>query len=155
MRVRVPPGPFMKIVSACLAGLNVRFDGGNKVNAKIVKLVKEGKAIPVCPEVLAGLSVPRSQTEIKDGKIFTKEGKDVTDAFKLGAEKTLQIAEKHNAKEAIFKARSPSCGCGKIYDGSFSGKLVDGNGFTTDFSTFPSTVSVLFVISIFNLFYLL
>jgi len=121
-----------KIVSACLAGLNVKFDGKNNVNPKIVKLVKEGKAIPVCPEVLSGFSVPRIQTEIKDGKVFTMEGKDVTDAFKLGAEKTLQLAKSHCVKEAIFKARSPSCGCGKIYDGSFSKKLVDGNGIAAE-----------------------
>ncbi len=122
----------MKLVSACLAGLNVRFDGKNKANAKIVKLVKEGKAIPVCPELLAGLSVPRSQVEIKNGKVFTKDETDVTDAFLKAAEKTLELAKKHGVKEAIFKARSPSCGKGMVYDGSFSGKLVEGTGITTE-----------------------
>lgn len=122
----------MKIVSACLAGLNVRFDGKNKGNEKIIALVKEGKAIPVCPEQLAGLGIPRPKTEIRDGRVFTKEGKDVTEAFLRGAEKTLALAKEHGATEAIFKARSPSCGKGKVYDGSFSGKLVKGNGITTE-----------------------
>ena len=122
----------MKMVSACLAGLNVRFDGKNKANSKIVKLVKEGKAILVCPELLAGLSVPRPQVEIKNGKVFTKDETDVTDVFLEAAEKTLILAKKHGVKEAIFKARSPSCGKGKVYDGSFSRKLVEGNGITAE-----------------------
>ena len=121
----------MKIVSACLAGKNVRFDGGNKANKKIIALVKAGEAIAVCPEVLASLSVPRPKTEIKDGRVVTEAGEDRTAAFQRGAEETLRIAKEANVKEAIFKARSPSCGCGKVYNGGFSGKLVEGNGITT------------------------
>ncbi len=122
----------MKLVSACLVGINCRYDAKNSANEKAVALVKEGKAIPVCPELLAGLSVPRPRTEIKNDMVFTKDEKDVTDAFLKAAEKTLALAKKHCVTEVIFKARSPSCGKGKVYDGSFSGKLVEGNGITAE-----------------------
>lgn len=122
----------MKIVSACLAGVNCRFDGKSRPNEKIMQLVKKGKAIPVCPEQLAGLTTPRENSEIRSGKVFSVSGKDETAQIKRGAEETLKIARLVGATEAIFKARSPSCGKGKIYDGSFSGKLVKGNGITTE-----------------------
>jgi len=123
----------MKIVSACLAGMGVRFDGKNKANEKIIALVKEGKAIPVCPEQLAGLPTPRQPMELKNGRALTKDGKDLTEQLERGAEQILKIANLVNATEAIFKSKSPSCGKGQIYDGSFSGKLVKGNGVVTDF----------------------
>ena len=123
----------MKLVSACLAGLNVRHDGKSKANEKVIRLVKEGKAIPVCPEQLAGFSTPRETMEIREGRVFTKSGKDMTDKMQKGAEETLKIARLVNATEVIFKAKSPSCGKGQVYDGSFSGKLVEGNGIVTDF----------------------
>ena len=122
----------MKIVSACLAGVNCRFDGKSRPNEKIMQLVKKGKAIPVCPEQLAGLTTPRENSEIRSGKVFSVSGKDETAQIKRGAEETLKIARLAGATEAILKARSPSCGKGKIYDGSFSGKLVKGNGITTE-----------------------
>ena len=122
----------MKIVSACLAGVNCRFDGKSRPNEKIMQLVKKGKAIPVCPEQLAGLTTPRENSEIRSGKVFSVSGTDETAQIKRGAEETLKIARLVGATEAIFKARSPSCGKGKIYDGSFSGKLVKGNGITTE-----------------------
>lgn len=122
----------MKIVSACLAGLNVRHDGKSKANEKVMQLVKEGEAIPVCPEQLAGFSTPRETMEIREGRVFTKSGKDVTEQMQKGAEEVLKIARLVNAREAIFKAKSPSCGKGKVYDGTFSGKLVEGNGVVTD-----------------------
>lgn len=121
----------MKIVSACLAGINCRYDGGSKANQKVIELVKKGEAIPVCPEQLAGLTTPRTPTEEKDGKIITKDGKDLTKEFQEGAQKALKIAKSSNCKEAILKSKSPTCGCGKIYDGSFSGKLVEGDGVFT------------------------
>ena len=122
----------MKIVSACLAGVNCRFDGKSRPNEKIMQLVKKGKAIPVCPEQLAGMPTPRENSEIRSGKVFSVSGKDETAQIKRGAEETLKIARLAGATEAILKARSPSCGKGKIYDGSFSGKLVKGNGITTE-----------------------
>lgn len=122
----------MKIVSACLAGLNVRFDGKNKADEKIIALVKAGKAIAVCPEQFAGFSTPREPMEIRNGRIFTKSGEDVTEQMKRGAREVLKIAKQFGVKEVIFKSKSPSCGKGRVYDGSFSGKLVEGNGIVTD-----------------------
>ncbi|HHV26115.1 DUF523 domain-containing protein [Anaerosalibacter bizertensis] len=126
----------MYIVSACLAGIKCRYDGKDNENNDIIKLVKEGKAIPVCPEVLGGLPIPRVPCEIiedKSGKlkVINKEGKDCTLEFLQGAQKALAIAEVVGADTAILKSKSPSCGCGKIYDGKFNGNLVDGDGITT------------------------
>ena len=121
----------MKIVSACLAGINCRYDGGSKPNQKVIELVKKGQAIPVCPEQLAGLTTPRTPAEEKDGKIITKDGKDLTKEFQKGAQEALKLAKSSNCTEAILKSKSPTCGCGKIYDGSFTGNLIDGDGVFT------------------------
>jgi uncharacterized protein YbbK (DUF523 family) len=124
----------MYLVSACLAGVKCRYDGNDNLVPEIRKLVEEGKAFMVCPEVMAGLSVPRPPCEIRQvaegDKVFDATGKDLTDAFKKGAEMTLSKAIEIKADAAILKYRSPSCGCGKIYDGTFSGKQIDGDGFT-------------------------
>ena len=126
----------MYIVSACLAGVNCKYNGGNNIDDHIVKLVEEGKAILVCPEQLGGLPKPRLPSEIveKDGvrKVKTTKGEDVTDQFIKGAEETLNIAKMMKIEKAILKSRSPSCGYGKIYDGTFSRTIKDGNGFTAD-----------------------
>ena len=121
----------MILVSACLAGFPCRYDGTSKTNEKIVQLVREDKAIPVCPEQLGGLTTPRLPSEIRNGRVFSSEGRDVTPEFEKGAAAVLQIAKEYGCTKAILKARSPSCGKGQIYDGTFSGKLVDGNGKTT------------------------
>ena len=118
----------MKIVSACLAGINCRGDNKSKPCQKVIDLVKQGKAIPVCPEQLGGLTTPRDSAEQKGNKIFDKSGKDVTIQFERGAKEGLNIALLANCDEAVIKSKSPSCGSGKIYDGTFSGKLVDGDG---------------------------
>jgi len=120
----------MIVVSACLAGVNCNYAGTNSEKPQVVKLVEEGKAIIVCPEQLGGLRTPRTPAEIKNGKVFTKDGADVTEAFKRGAGEVLKICKKYNCKKAILKSNSPSCGCGKIYDGNFNGSLVDGDGVT-------------------------
>lgn len=101
-------------------------------------MVDEGRAIPVCPEVLGGLPVPRSRYEIRDGigedvlsgsaRVVASDGKDVTVAFIAGATRVLELAKKHGIKRAIMKSKSPSCGFGKIYDGTFAGILKRGNG---------------------------
>lgn len=127
----------MYIISACLAGVNCRYDGGNNLKPEIVKLLKEKKAILVCPEQLGSLTTPRLPCEIvcdKNGnkKVVNIEGKDLTKEFLKGAEETLKIAKLVGAKGAILKARSPSCGKGQVYDGTFKKKLVEGNGITTD-----------------------
>ena len=128
----------MIIVSACLAGIDCAWDGKNKLKKEIKELVDKKLAIAVCPEVLGGRSIPRTRTEIKNGsgedvldgkaKVFDEEGKDVTSEFIEGAYKALSIAKEFNVKEAILKSKSPSCGVEKIYDGSFNGNLINGNG---------------------------
>jgi uncharacterized protein YbbK (DUF523 family) len=118
----------MVIVSACLAGLHCRYDGAEKSCAEVIHLVAEGKAIPICPEQLGGLPTPRQPSEINGGRVIRKDGGDVTAEFQQGAQEALKLAQLVGAKIAILKAKSPSCGSGKIYDGSFSGDLIDGNG---------------------------
>jgi uncharacterized protein YbbK (DUF523 family) len=118
----------MLIVSACLAGLHCRYDGAEKPCEAVIRLVAEGRAIPVCPEQLGGLPTPRQPSEINGGRVIRKDGLDVTAEFQQGAREALKLARLVGAKTAILKAKSPSCGCGKIYDGSFSGALIDGNG---------------------------
>lgn len=121
----------MYLVSSCLAGINCRYNGRSSGDNFIIELVKQGEALPLCPEILGGLLIPRPPSEIVNNKVITNTARDVTKEFILGAEKVLQICKVLNIKKAILKSKSPSCGCGLIYDGSFSGKLVEGNGFTT------------------------
>jgi uncharacterized protein YbbK (DUF523 family) len=122
----------MKLCSACLLGINCRYDAKSKPNEKVLDLAKKEVLIPVCPEQLGGLSTPRVPSEIKDGKVMASDGKDITNNFQKGAEETLKIAKQLNISEAILKQRSPSCGCGQIYDGTFAGKVIDGWGITAD-----------------------
>jgi uncharacterized protein YbbK (DUF523 family) len=119
----------MIIVSACLAGVPCSHDGKARTCMKVAELVKSGNAVPVCPEMLGGFPSPRECIEMKDGRAVTESGKDVTEGFIRGAKEALKIAKRAGCKSAILKARSPSCGCGKIYDGTFSGRLVKGSGF--------------------------
>lgn len=118
----------MKIVSACLAGINCRYDRKSCENKKVVELVIKGKAIPVCPEQLGGLPTPREKHEINGKNVISESGKDRTKEFQKGAEEALKIAKLVDCEEAILKSKSPSCGCGRIYDGTFLGKLVEGDG---------------------------
>ena len=120
------------LCSACLYGFNCKYDGGNN-NLKdplFQALKKMGRLVPVCPEQLGGLSTPRIPSEIKDGKVYNKEGADVTAQFELGAEKTLEIARKNGVRVAIMKQGSPSCGCKRICDGTFTGNKITGEGIT-------------------------
>ena len=121
----------MKIVSACLAGVDCKYNGNNNYCQKVVDLVKDGKAVLVCPEQLGGLTTPRNSAERTDGKIITNKGIDVTRQYIKGAEEGLKIAKMTGCKKAILKTKSPACGTGKIYDGSFSGTLIDGDGIFT------------------------
>ena len=122
----------MILVSACLCGINCKYNGKNNYNEKIFNLVKEGIAIPICPEQLGGLSTPRIPSEIKNGKVINKEGIDVTDNFIKGANEVLNLCKKLNINKVILKSKSPSCGKGKIYSGNFDGELVNGNGILTE-----------------------
>ena len=120
------------LVSACLAGVNCKYDGGNNENKKIIELIKNKDVILICPEQLGGLKTPRIPAEIQKTKVINKDNIDVTKEYKKGAEEVLNLAKKFNIKKAILKSKSPSCGKGKIYDGTFSNNLIDGNGITTE-----------------------
>ena len=124
----------MIIVSACLAGYRCRYDGKTVPDDAIVDLVRTGNAIPVCPEMLGGLPCPRVPSErTADGeRVVTKDGTDVTEAFRRGADETLRLAQLYGCTRAILKARSPSCGKGTVYDGTFSGTLREGDGVTAE-----------------------
>lgn len=127
----------MYVVSSCLAGIPCRYDGKSCANKVVVELVKQGKAVPVCPEQLAGLPAPRPCCEIvaeQSGKkrVINADGKDLTKEFLDGAQKALRIAKEKGITKAILKSKSPSCGCGCIYDGTFSGKTIAGNGITAE-----------------------
>ena len=104
----------MILISACLIGLNCKYNGGNNFKEKALELVKNGEVIPICPEQLGGLTTPRDASEIKiiDGKmhVINNKGIDVTNNFERGAKEVLELAKKLNIKKAILKARSPSCG---------------------------------------------
>jgi uncharacterized protein YbbK (DUF523 family) len=119
------------LVSACLLGINCKYDGTSNKNEKILKLAKDFILIPICPEILGGLPTPREPAEQKGKRVITKSGEDVTKYFEKGAKEVLKIAKILKIKKAILKQKSPSCGCGKIYDGTFSGKLIKGDGVTT------------------------
>jgi len=118
------------IVSACLLGIDSKYNGGNNYNEKIIKLLEKHNLIPVCPEQLGGLSTPRLPAELQQGTEIIKNsnGEDVTIYFKKGAQEALKIAFLHKCKYAILKSKSPSCGYGLIYDGTFTGRLISGMG---------------------------
>jgi uncharacterized protein YbbK (DUF523 family) len=117
------------LVSACLAGEACRYDCQAKPNTKIIELVKSGHAISLCPEQLGGLPTPRPAAEIQShNSVLTIDKEDVTDAYKLGADEAWNLVKDYSIKKAYLKSKSPMCGFGKVYDGSFSGKLIQGNG---------------------------
>jgi len=120
-----------RIVSACLLGIRCRYDDERRPNEKVIKLLETEVLIPVCPEQLGGLPTPRTPSEQRGEKVVTRNGKDVTEYFIRGAREVLRIAQLYPIGEAILKQKSPSCGCGQIYDGSFTGKLINGYGVTT------------------------
>ena len=116
------------LVSACLLGENCKYSGGNNYNQAVVDFVQGHKVIPVCPEVLGGLPIPRSPAELVDGVVINKAGIRVDEQFRTGAEKALAIAKQNGAELAILQSRSPSCGVKEIYDGSFTGRKIPGQG---------------------------
>ncbi len=130
----------MRLVSACLLGVNCNFEGKNWFNPQLFEEFMKGGLFPVCPEVLGSLPVPRTPAEIVGGsgldvlngkaKVVSEKGVDVTSQFLKGACEVLRIAQAVGADEALLTEKSPSCGCGVIFDGSFSDKFVDGDGVT-------------------------
>jgi len=122
----------MYLISSCLVGINCKYNGSNTFNEKLHNLMLSGQAIPVCPEMLGGLSAPREPCEIVGDKVLGKSGKDYTHEFQDGAQKVLSICQTLGITEVILQSRSPSCGFGKIYDGTFTGSFVEGNGVTAE-----------------------
>lgn len=120
------------IVSACLLGNKVRYDGKDSFKEEIAALSEKYELIPVCPEVLGGLMIPRDPAEINGSLVLTNQGKDVTMNFREGAQTVLDLCKENHISKAIMKSKSPSCGKGKIYDGSFSHHLIDGNGIAVE-----------------------
>jgi len=130
----------MKLCSACLLGVKCRYDGQSKPNEKILELARRETLIPVCPEQLGGQPTPRPDAEIRGGdgkavlngtaKVVESSSRDVTAEFIAGAEEVLKLAKLFGATEVISKQKSPSCGCGQIYDGTFSKKMITGDGVT-------------------------
>ncbi len=120
------------IVSACLLGIKCRYDGTGVKIKELIEAFPNDNLIPVCPEVLGGLPTPRTPAERIGDNIITKTGNDVTKEYMKGAKEVLKLAKDKECCLAILKERSPSCGCGKIYDGTFTGKLIEGNGVTTE-----------------------
>ena len=116
------------LVSACLLGICCRYDGGSKPCRQVLLLSEKHVLIPVCAEQLGGLPTPRIPCERMGDKVIARDGTDRTDAYRRGAEEALKICSLMRCECAVLKARSPSCGCGKIYDGTFSGTLKEGNG---------------------------
>lgn len=116
------------LVSACLMGFRCRYDGGTQRLACLDDLRERHVLIPVCPEVMGGLPTPREPSEIRDGRVVSRDGRDVTEAFRRGAREAEKIARTCGCGCALLKERSPSCGLGKVYDGTFSGTLTDGDG---------------------------
>ncbi len=118
------------LISSCLYGVNCKYNGGNNYDYLINKLTKKINFILICPEILGGLATPRVSVEIYNKKAINRDGVDCTKQFEKGAQESLKIAKKTKSEIAIMKLKSPSCGIGKIYDGTFNSKLVDGNGIT-------------------------
>ena len=116
------------LVSRCLTGACCRYDGKSNLVPEIRELAERGIAVPVCPEVLGGLPTPRTPSEIRGENVVMRDGTDVTEPFRLGAERAMAVFLEEGCACAVTKAKSPSCGCGTVYDGTFTGTLTPGDG---------------------------
>ncbi len=119
------------LISACLLGVNCKYNGKNNYNELVTKLKEKYELIPICPEVMGGLSIPRDPSEIIGDKVISNKGLDVTKEYQMGANMSLNTALKLNVKKALLKDGSPSCGKNYIYDGTFTKTKIDGMGITT------------------------
>lgn len=116
------------LVSACLMGVNCRYKGDGAMIPEIGPLMEHYCLIPVCPEIMGGLATPRVPAERQGGRVVTKDGGDVTEQYRKGAKETARLAALYGCRYALLKERSPSCGSGRIYDGTFGRRLVPGDG---------------------------
>ena len=120
------------LVSACLLGTPCRYDGKSKKNEVVCALAERFELIPVCPEELGGLPTPRTPSERRGARVVMRDGHDVTAEYRRGAECALEAARRKGVLAAVLKERSPSCGSGEIYDGTFTGALTAGDGVTAE-----------------------
>ena len=120
------------LVSACLLGTPCRYDGRSKADARIQALAEKYELVPVCPEELGGLPTPREPSERQGERIVMRSGRDVTAEYRRGAEAALALCLQNGCKAAVLKEKSPSCGCGEVYDGTFSRRLIAGDGVTAE-----------------------
>ena len=120
------------LVSACLLGIGCRYDGKHKANDEVLKLREKYNLIPFCPEIFGGLPTPRIPSERIGDRVMMKDGTDVTENYKRGASEALELCRIYGVRTAILKERSPSCGKGEIYDGSFTGALTERDGVTAE-----------------------
>ena len=116
------------VVSACLLGRNCKYNGGNNFSPRVAEFVKDREVVEVCPEVLAGLGIPRTHIEIRDGIVVDRDGNRVDEAIRAAVAQLLAELEGEKIHCAVLKSRSPTCGVRQVYDGSFSGTLVEGAG---------------------------
>ena len=116
------------LVSACLLGENCKYNGGNNRNERVLRYVQGHEVIPVCPEVLGGLPCPRKPVEWVGERVLTQDGDDCTENFRIGVQKALEVIADQQVDLAILQSRSPTCGVKQIYDGTFSGVRIDGQG---------------------------
>ena len=118
------------LVSACLLGVNCRYNGKGELAPGIRELMERCHPVTVCPEIMGGLPTPRTPAERSGGRVITRDGDDVTDAYERGAEEAVRLAKLYGCRYAVLKERSPSCGSGTIYDGTFTGTRIPGDGVT-------------------------
>ena len=118
------------LVSACLLGMNCRYNGKGELNSQVLALSRDAFLIPFCPEIYGGLATPRDPAERQGEKVMTAAGADVTEQYKTGAEEALRLARLYGCRAAVLKERSPSCGRGQIYDGTYTRRLIPGDGVT-------------------------
>ena len=116
------------LVSACLLGKNCKYNGGNNYSPEVINFLKNKEFIEICPEILAGMSAPRPPVEIVNGKVMDNSGRDLDKQYRLGVSKAMEMVKDQNISVAILQSRSPTCGVNQIYDGTFSRKLVSGQG---------------------------
>ena len=116
------------LVSACLLGFKCRYDGKSCGKENVTALMEKHELIPFCPEIYGGLTTPRDPAEIRGDRVVNSKGRDVTAEYTKGAEEALRMAKLYGCDTALLKEKSPSCGSGKIYDGTFTGTLTDGWG---------------------------
>ena len=116
------------VVSACIMGRNCKYNGGNNYNEKLVTMLKDREIIEVCPEVAAGMPIPRPAVEILNGRVIREDGSDWDDVYRKGVEVVLNQLKHEDIDYAVLQSRSPTCGVKQIYDGTFSKKRIDGQG---------------------------